>query len=151
MVNVATSKNLGLVDGFRLETLELSERVLTCCTIAREKIEIGDYDAGCSVLEPWWTFGQWPNQSGLERLAAAELLLTTGSLSDAVARAKRIVGGQRLAEALISGAIALFDHLGEKIRAVEARIELGCCYYHQGLFDIAHSTLQSCVGEPYRG
>ena len=146
MVNVVIPKNLSLIDGPRLQTLGLSERVLTCCTIAREKIEIGDYDAGCSVLEPWWTFGDWPNQSGLEPLAAAELLLTTGSLSDAVARAKRIVGGQRLAEALISGAIALFDHLGEKIRAEEARIELGCCYYHQGLFDIAHSTLQSCVG-----
>ncbi|HEY6660129.1 MAG TPA: ATP-binding protein [Pyrinomonadaceae bacterium] len=78
-------------------------------------------------------------------MAAAELLLITGSLSDAVARAKRIVGGQRLAEALISGAIALFDHLGEKTRAVEARIELGCCYYHQGLFEVAHSTLRSCA------
>jgi signal transduction histidine kinase/ActR/RegA family two-component response regulator len=58
-----------------------------------------------------------------------------------------MVGGQRLAEALISGAIALFDHFGAKNRAIEARIELGCCYYHQGLFDIAHSTLQSCVDE----
>jgi signal transduction histidine kinase/ActR/RegA family two-component response regulator len=73
------------------------------------------------------------------------LLLTTGALTDSVARAKRIVGGQRLAEGLISGAIALFDHLSENTRAVEARIELGCCYYHQGLFDIAHSTLQSCA------
>jgi len=54
-------------------------------------------------------------------------------------------GGQRLAEALISGAIALFDHLAEHSRAIEARIELGCCYYHQGLFDIAQSTLRSCI------
>ena len=129
----------------RLETLGESERVLACCTIAREKIEIGDYDAGCTVLASWWKPGEWPNQKGLGRLAAAELLLITGSLSDAVARAKRIVGGQRLAEALISGAIALFDHLGEKTRAVEALIELGCCYYHQGLFEIAHSTLRSCA------
>jgi signal transduction histidine kinase/ActR/RegA family two-component response regulator len=118
---------------------------LACCKIAREKIEIGDYDAGCTVLASWWKLGEWPNQEGLDRLAAAELLLITGSLSDAVARAKRIVGGQRLAEALISGAIALFDHLGEKTRAVEARIELGCCYYHQGLFEIAHSTLRLCA------
>ncbi|HJU93444.1 MAG TPA: ATP-binding protein [Pyrinomonadaceae bacterium] len=50
-----------------------------------------------------------------------------------------------MAEALISGAVALFEHLGETTKAVEARIELGCCYYHQGLFDIAHSTLRSCV------
>jgi signal transduction histidine kinase/ActR/RegA family two-component response regulator len=128
-----------------LESLGEDERALACCTIAREKIEIGDYDAGCMVLAPWWKLGYWPNQKGLGQLAAAELLLTTGSLSDAVARAKRIIGGQRLAEALISGAIALFDHLGEETRVVDARSELGCCYYHQGLFEIAHSTLQSCV------
>ncbi len=131
--------------GTELESLGESQRVLACCTIARDKIEIGDYDAGCSVLASWWKLGEWPNQEGLGRFAAAELLLTTGSLSDAVARAKRIGGGQRLAEALISGAIALFDHLGEKTRAVEARIELGCCYYHQGLFEIAHTTLRSCT------
>jgi signal transduction histidine kinase/ActR/RegA family two-component response regulator len=89
--------------------------------------------------------GEWPNQKGLNLFAAAELLLTTGSLSDSVARAKRIIGGQRLAAALISGAIALFDHVAENTRVIEARIELGCCYYHQGLFEIAHSTLQSCV------
>ena len=133
------------VKGVRLNSLCESERVLACCTIAREKIEIGDYDAGCSVLAPWWKLGEWPNQKGLNPRTAAELLLVTGSLSDSVARAKRIVGGQRLAEALISGAIALFDHIAETKRAIEARIELGCCYYHQGLFEIAHTTLESCI------
>jgi len=142
---VISPKNTSWVEGIQPDSLAESERVLACCTIAREKIEIGDFDAGCAVLAPWWKLGEWPNQKGLDRLASAELLLTTGSLSDSVARAKRIVGGQRLAEALISGAVALFDHLVETSRAVEARIELGCCYYHQGLFDIAHSTLRSCV------
>ncbi len=129
----------------QLNSLDVSERVLVSCTIAREKVEIGDYDAGCAVLAPWWKFGEWPNQVGLTREAAAELLLTAGSLTDVVARAKRIVHGQRLAETLISGAIGLFDHIAESTRAIEARIELGCCYFHQGLLDIAHSTLQSCV------
>ncbi|HEX6716371.1 MAG TPA: ATP-binding protein [Pyrinomonadaceae bacterium] len=132
-------------EGIPLSSLGESERVLASCSIAREKIETGDYDAGCLILEPWWNVGRWPNQTGLSRQAAAELLLTAGSLTDSVARAKRIVGGQRLAESLICGAIALFDHLSEYTKAVEARIELGCCYYHQGLLDIAHSTLQSCV------
>jgi signal transduction histidine kinase/ActR/RegA family two-component response regulator len=142
---VKSLKNSNWAEGIQPESLAESERVLACCIIAREKIEIGDYDAGCAVLAPWWKLGEWPNQKGLDRGAAAELLLITGSLSDSVARAKRIVGGQRLAEALISGAIALFEHCEENTRAVEARIELGCCYYHQGLFDIAHSTLRSCV------
>src|SRR4030095_8273433 len=62
-----------------------------------------------------------------------------------VARSSQVSGGQKWAEVLLSGAIALFEHLGEPGKAIEARIELGCCYYHQGLFEIAHSTLRSCI------
>jgi len=121
------------------------DEVLICCAIAREKIEVGDYDGGCAVLAPWWKLGEWPNLLGLDGKAAAELMLTTGALSDSIARVQRVPGRQRLAEALISGSLALFTHLGENSKALEAQIELGCCYYHQGLFDIAHATLLSCV------
>ena len=124
-----------------------TEQVSNCCTTARKNIQTGDYNASCRALVTWWKLGEWPVLRGLEPIAAAELLLTTGSLTDSMVRANRMAGGQRLAEALISGAIALFNHLGEDKRAIEARIELGCCYYHQGLFDIAHSTLQSCADE----
>src|SRR6185369_1337729 len=145
MANVTVLKNSRWNSRIEIEGLREREQVLNCCTIARQKIEIGDYEAGCRALASWWRLGEWPVQQDLDPGTAAELLLTTGSLTDSVVRVKRMVGGQRLAEALISGAIALFDHFGEKRRAIEARIELGCCYYHQGLFDIAHSTLQSCV------
>ena len=138
-------KNITWPDGIRLSSLGESERVLASCAIAREKLEAGDYDGGCALLAPWWKLGEWPNQMGLSRQAAAELLLTAGSLTDSAARANRSIGSQRLAEALICGAVALFDHIGEPTKAVEARIELGCCYYHQGLFGVAHSTLQCCV------
>ena len=122
-----------------------SEQVLACCTIAREKLEVGDYDGGCAVLRTWWKVGESQIHQGLSQRSAAELLLTAGVLTDSVARAKQVVGGQKLAEVLLSGAMALFDHLGETTKSVEARIELGCCYYHQGLFDLAHTTLSSCV------
>ncbi len=65
--------------------LTLSEQVQASCTIAREKLELGDYDAGCAALQPWWTIGEWPKQGGLSQLAAAELLLTAGTLSGWVA------------------------------------------------------------------
>jgi signal transduction histidine kinase/CheY-like chemotaxis protein len=143
--NATTEGDINWVQGLQPQSLAETDKVLMCCTIAREKIEIGDYDAGCAVLAPWWKVGEWPNLAGLNGEAAAELMLTTGALSDSVARAKRIPGAQRLAEALISGSFALYTHIGQDIRAVEARIELGCCYYHQGLFDIAHSTLRHCV------
>src|ERR1041385_2060499 len=101
MTNVSSLKSHRLMHESHRGSLCKSERVLACCTIAREKIEIGDYDAGCAVLAPWWKLGEWPNQKALNTRTAAELLLVTGSLSDSVARAKRIIGGQRLAEALI--------------------------------------------------
>jgi signal transduction histidine kinase/ActR/RegA family two-component response regulator len=126
-------------------SLTLSEEVQVCCTIAREKLEAGDYDAGCTALRRWWKTGDWPSQQGLSQRAAAELLLTAGTLSDAVARSRQVPGGQRLAEALLNGAIALFEHLGDKTRVAEGRIELGSCYYHQGLFDLAHATLDSSL------
>jgi hypothetical protein len=126
-------------------SLNETERVLAVCTIAREQIERGDYDAGCAVLAPWWKLGEWPTQTGLDPLAFGELLLVAGTLTDAVARAKRITGGQRSAEVLLSGAIALFEHIGASVRKFDAQSELGCCYYHQGLFELAHSLLRVCV------
>src|SRR5882724_9623875 len=93
--------------------LSLSEQVQACCTIAREQLEAGDYDAGCSVLQEWWTIGEWPKQTGLSQLAAAELLLTAGTLTGWVDSTSQIEGGQKCAEQLLSGAIALFDQLGE--------------------------------------
>src|ERR1051325_5800423 len=148
MTNVTSLKRRSWENPLHLDPpLREGARVLTCCTIARGKIETGDYDAGCAVLAPWWKLGQWPIQQGLEPVAAAELLLTAGTLTDSAVRVNRMLGSQRLAEALLSGAITLFDHLGESTKAIEARIELGCCYYHQGLFDIAYSTLNSCVEE----
>lgn len=127
--------------------ITLSEQVVDCCTLARKKLEIGDYDAGCTALQPWWKIGEWPKQVGLSQLAAAELLLTAGALSGWVASTRHVEGGQNCAERLLSGAIALFDHLGETARSGEARVELGYCYYRQGLFDLARATLRSSLND----
>lgn len=131
----------------RLSSLGLSssERVLACCILAREKLEMGDYDAGCAALQPWWSIGKWPNQSGLTDEAAAELLLTAGILGGFVASTKQEKGGQKSAEGLLSGSIAIFEQLGERIRVAEARIELACCYFWQGLFDLSRASLRSSL------
>ncbi|MGH9929526.1 MAG: ATP-binding protein [Pyrinomonadaceae bacterium] len=125
----------------------LSEQVLECCRIAREKLELGDYDGGCAALQPWWTIGEWPKQVGLSQLVAAELLLTAGTLSGWVASTRHADGGQNCAERLLSGAVAMFDHLGQTERSGEGRVELGYCYYRQGLFDLARSSLRSSLND----
>ena len=127
--------------------LSPSEQVHACCSIARKKLELGDYDAGVAELKPWWTVGDWPKQEGLGSWAAAELLLTAGTLNGWVASTREIVGGQKSAERLLSGAIVLFDHLGDKNRSAEGRVELGFCYYRQGLFDLARNTLRTALND----
>jgi len=127
--------------------LTLSEQAQASCTIAREKLEVGDYDAGCAALWPWWRIGEWPKQAGLSQLAAAELLLTAGTLSGWVASTRHVDGGQNCAERLLSGAVALFDNLGEAAKSGESCAELGYCYYRQGLFDLARATLRSSLND----
>src|SRR5688572_20089378 len=123
--------------------LSESERVEACCAIARERLEVGDYDGGVAVLKSRWHLGQWPIQAGLNSKAAAELLLIAGTLSGLLASTNQFAGGQRPAEALLSGSVALFEQEGREDRASEARIELGWCYFWQGLFDLARTCLRS--------
>ncbi len=129
------------------QPLTLSEQVEACCTIARENLEAGDYDEGCVALRQWWCIGEWPNQQGLSQSAAATLLLTAGTLTGWVASTRQIDGGQKCAERLLSGAIALFDNLGLTTFSAEGRIELGYCYYRQGMFDLARTTLRSALSD----
>ncbi|HKG61910.1 MAG TPA: ATP-binding protein [Pyrinomonadaceae bacterium] len=128
-------------------SLSTSEQVLACCAVAREHLEVGDYDAGCEALQRWWTLGDWPKLEGLNTLASAELLFIAGTLSGWVASSKRIPGGRKPAEALLSGSIAIFEQLDERTRAAEGRIELACSYYHQGAFDLARTTLHWALSE----
>ena len=65
--------------------LTLSEQVLECCALARKKLEIGDYDAGCTALRPWWNLAEWPQHHALSNEAAAELLFTAGTLTGWIA------------------------------------------------------------------
>ena len=125
--------------------LTLNEQVKACCTIAREKVEAGEYDEACAAIQRWWAVGEWPKHVGLEDRAAAELLYTAGVLSGLVGSIKQTFGGQKPAEALLNGAIVLFDRLGERTRVSEARVELACCYYRQGVFDLARNTLRSSL------
>jgi tetratricopeptide (TPR) repeat protein len=117
------------------------------CTVAREQIEVGNYEAGCLMLGKWWTPGDWPKIEGLSSYAAADLLFTTGSLAGCLSSTGRIQKGQKNAEDLLSGSIGLLEHLGAKRRSAEARIELALAYYRQGMFALARTTLSKVLNE----
>lgn len=134
-----------LLEHIHSSQLSASEMVQACCTMAREQLEIGDFESGCAALKKWWSIGEWPNLSGLSNAAAAELLLTAGTLSGWIASTRQVPGGQKSAQGFLSGAIALFEQLGDETRAAECRIELAYCYYREGLFDLARATLGSSL------
>ena len=136
-----------LLEHIHSSHLTSSEMVQACCTVAREQIEVGDFDSGCSALKKWWTVGDRPNLSGLNAIAAGELLLTAGTLCGWVASTRQIHGGQKEAQGLLSGSIALFEQVGDKRKASEGRIELAYCYYREGLFDLARTILGSTLKE----
>ncbi|HEX5883396.1 MAG TPA: winged helix-turn-helix domain-containing protein, partial [Pyrinomonadaceae bacterium] len=127
--------------------LTATEEVQILCSIAREQIAIGNFEAGNLILRRWAQPGKWPKLDSLNPYAAADLLFTLGTLIGCVAGAKRVSHGQKQAEAFLNGSIALFEQLGTTSRSVEAQVELSRCFYRQGLFDVARDTLSSALSD----
>lgn len=124
-----------------------AEEVQILCSIARDQMAIGNYEAARLILQQWSVPGTWPKLDYLNAYAAADLLFTIGSLLGSIAGSKQVVHGHRHAEALLNGSVALFEQLGVKTRSVEARMELTRCYYRQGLLDIARETILTALAE----
>jgi DNA-binding winged helix-turn-helix (wHTH) protein len=124
-------------------SLELthSEQLQVLCAIVRDQLDIGNYEAGYKILQPWWSFGNSPRIDGLTPVCCADLLLTAGEVATFFASSVQLFRGQRHAEQLLNGAIALFEQLGFAKRAIEGRIALAMCFHRQGLFDLSNSTL----------
>jgi tetratricopeptide (TPR) repeat protein len=111
---------------------------------------ISNYEAASLVLRNWTVIGKWPQLEYLNAYAAADLLFTSGTLFGFLAGSRPVLHGHKHAEALLNGSVALFEHLGIKTRAVEARVELTRCYYRQGLLDISRQTGLTALSEvPY--
>jgi len=124
-----------------------AEQLQVLCAVAREQIAVTNYAAAELILQPWYEQRSWPNISSLTTHAAADLLFTLGALIGCVSGTRQVPSGQKRAEALLNGAIALFSHVGSKSRSVEAQAELARCYYRQGLFDLARETFSIALSE----
>ena len=109
------------------------------CTIARDQIDAGNYEAACAVLQRWWTFGEWPKVEGLSQRSSADLLLTTGMLTGWLGSTKQLPRAQKYAEALINGAIGTFEQLGSKARRAEESNRTRIVLLPRGSFDLARS------------
>jgi TolB-like protein len=124
-----------------------TEEVQILCSVARDQIAIGNFEAANLILRQWSLLGKWPKLDNLNPYSAADLLFTLGILFGNIASARRLIHGYKHAEAFLNGSVALFEQLGIKSRSVEARVELARCYYRQGFFDIARETISNAYSE----
>ena len=136
-----------LLDNIQSSRPTPAEEVQVFCIVAREQIEAGNYEAACAVLQRWWTLGEWPKLDHLSPHSSADLLFTVGCLAGNVVSTRQVPRGQKHAEALLNGSIALFEQVMAKKRAAEGRIELGLCYDREGLFDLSRTALLAALGE----
>ena len=131
----------------RCMLLTPTEEVQILCSVARDQIAIGNYQAAALILRRWAIPGQWPPLHSLNACIAADLLFTAGNLFGWIAGSKQVLHGHKHAEAFLNGATALFEQLGLNCRSVEARVELARCYYRQGLLDIARETITGAFSD----
>lgn len=122
--------------------LSLDERALLRCRLSKELEEFGDYEGARGAMgELWQRVGERPRLDGLDRLAAAEVLLQAGVLTSNIGSAKQVAGAQEAAKDLIGESIARFEALGERVRAAAAQTELALCYWREGAVDEARVML----------
>lgn len=142
-----TSLDASVLENIQSSRPTPTEELQIFCLVAREQIEAGNYEAAYEVLQRWWTLGEWPRLDGLSPHSSADLLFTVGTLAGNVVSTRQVPRGQKHAETLLSGSIALFEQLNAKKRAAEGRIELGLCYQREGLFDLARAALLAALGD----
>lgn len=118
------------------------ERALLRCEVAADLMLRGQYEEARDALgELWRGIGQRPNVEGLEVSTSAEVLLQVGVLSGWLGACKQVAAAQESAKNLISESVALFESLGETVRAAGARGDLALCYWREGAYDEARDLL----------
>jgi tetratricopeptide (TPR) repeat protein len=131
----------------RASAASLSGRALQACEQARFLQDAGDFEgARAALADVWAGVGYEPALSGLDDLAGGEVLLRAGSVSGWIGDSRPIEGAQEFAKNLVTRALEIFERLGDFERALEAKVELGICYWHQGALDEARVVFNQAYG-----
>ncbi|HEX8844945.1 MAG TPA: sigma 54-interacting transcriptional regulator [Pyrinomonadaceae bacterium] len=127
-------------------SLNLAERALLRCQLAKELENSGDYEGARNAMgELWQRIGERPRLDGLDQSTAAELLLRSGTLTGWIGSANQVDGAQEIAKDLISESATLFESLQQTEKAAEAYVDLAICYWREGAFDEARVTLREVL------
>jgi CheY-like chemotaxis protein len=95
--------------------------------------------------ELWPGVGYRPVLDGLDQATAAEVLLRAGVLTGWLGCAKRVEGALESAKDLVSESLTIFETLKDTLKASEAQMELGHCYWREGGFNEARDLLKGAL------
>jgi DNA-binding winged helix-turn-helix (wHTH) protein/tetratricopeptide (TPR) repeat protein len=132
---------------FDVMNLLPADEIQILCVLSRGQIETGNIEAARLLLSRWYQVGEWPQLNGLTPQFSADLLLTAGCLAGRLASVRQVPHGQKHSQALLHGAITLFEQLGLTSLAAEGRSELGRSYDREGLFDLARTNYLVALNE----
>src|SRR5437867_8848823 len=122
--------------------LTMVERAKRCCDLAVQLEKAGEYEAACEALSEFWPEREGLlNLTELDEAAKAEVLQRVGVLSGWLGSTDQTEGSQETAKDLITQSIDLFQRLGLPERVAEARGDLALCYWREGSYDEARTTL----------
>src|SRR5437588_1174608 len=122
------------------------ERAKRCCDLAMQLEKAGEYEAACEALSEFWPKRDGPpNLNDLDEATKAEVLQRVGALAGWLGSTDQTEGSQETAKDLITQSIDLFQHLGLSERVTEARADLALCYWREGSYDEARTTLAEAL------
>ncbi|HBB98014.1 MAG TPA: hypothetical protein DC054_21740 [Blastocatellia bacterium] len=129
------------------EGLSRIDRAKLCCDLAKKLEKVGELEAAAEALEEFWPAqDEAPIVDGLDTPTKASVMLRVGALIGFLGSANQIPGSQERAKDLITQTVEIFEGLGDKVRAAEARGDLALCYWREGAFDEARINLADALG-----
>jgi tetratricopeptide (TPR) repeat protein len=126
--------------------LSVSRRAELCCALARDFEDKGEYEEARKALNDYWQrIGEEPKLSGLEPIAAAELLLRAGVLTGYVGSKDQIADAQERAKDLITQSHTIFEARQSRKQIAEAQTELALIYWRTGENNEARDCLKEAL------
>lgn len=129
-------------------TIPKNKRARLRCQLAKQLEDVGNYEAAREAMgELWSRVGEYPVLDELDPATAAEVILRAGVLTGWIGSVKQIEGAQEKAKNLISESLRKFEAIEDSLKAAEARMELGHCYWHEGILDNARALLKVALDQ----
>ena len=127
-------------------SLSANNEALLRCKTALEQKDRGDYAGAQKTMRPYWSrIGEVPSTRGLERSAAAEVLLCVGILTGWIGSKNQVSDAQEIAKNLITRSMTYFESSKDMTKVAVAQSEIAYCYWREGALNEARSWLRNAL------